>query len=425
MAKMEEFSGESGLSVPESGGKIEKKREKKKDRESKPFFRLTRVVRGQIDRPMLAIILFFLCIGSAMVYSASYAYAASSSKYNYDSAYFIRNQLIYVAMGLTAMVGISFIDYKIIKKFTPIAFGGSLLLLLLVLVIGTSEGEAKRWLDLKVISFQPSEVAKFALVLMLAWYFDKFYRFIHMRGHYGLTTLSSTIIPGILLLIVCGLVFAENHVSGTIIIGLIGLATIWAGGGKKIWFIIFLALVVTVIFTLVQFGDKITDFLPDYAQKRIDMWLNPDNYGTQDDMWQTIQGEIAVGSGGLFGRGFGKSLQKHLFVSQPQNDFIFAIICEELGFVGALCIIALYLAFIWRGLTIARRSPDPFAAVTVAGIVAHVGIQAFLNMMVVSTLIPNTGISLPFFSYGGSSLIFLMVEMGIILSISRYSRISK
>lgn len=425
MDQTEDLAG-SGLTVSEDPDSPAVRRgNKKKDRENKPFFRLTRVVRGQIDRPMLAIILFFLCIGSAMVYSASYAYAASSAKYNYDSAYFIRNQLIYVAMGLCAMVGISFIDYKIIKKFTPFIFGISLLLLLLVLVMGTSEGEAKRWLNLGFISFQPSEIAKFALVLFLAWYYDKFYRFIHMRNHYGLTTLTGTVIPGIILIAVCLLVFAENHVSGTIIIGLIGLVTIWAGGGKKVWFVVFLAVVVTVIVALVTFGDQIVQFLPEYAQKRIDMWLNPDNYDTQGDMWQTIQGEIAVGSGGLFGRGFGKSLQKHLFVSQPQNDFIFAIICEELGFVGALCIIALYLAFIWRGLTIARRAPDPFASVTVVGIVGHVGIQAILNMMVVSTLIPNTGISLPFFSYGGSSLIFLMVEMGIILSISRYSRISK
>lgn len=386
------------------------------------FIRLTRVVRGQIDRPMLVIILFFLCIGSAMVFSASYAYAL----YKYDdSAYFIRSQLVYVALGLVAMVSISFIDYKIIKKFTPLIFVASLLLLLAVLVIGTSEGAAKRWLNLGFISFQPSEIAKISVVLMLAWYFDKFYRVIHIRKHYLVTTTMSTLIPGIILGVVCLLIFAENHVSGTIIIGLIGLSTIWAGGGKKVWFVTFLIVVVAVIVLLVQFNDQITEFLPDYAQKRIDMWLNPENYDTQDDTWQTVQGEIAVGSGGLFGRGFGKSLQKHLFVSQPQNDFIFAIVCEELGFVGALCIIALYLAFVWRGLTIARRTPDPFASVTVAGIVSHVGIQAFLNMMVVTALIPNTGITLPFFSYGGSSLVILMVEMGVLMSISRYSRISK
>ncbi|MGM9680860.1 MAG: FtsW/RodA/SpoVE family cell cycle protein, partial [Eubacteriales bacterium] len=184
--------------------KPQKKRSlsKKKDESEQGhhFFRLTRVVRGQIDRPMLVIILFFLCIGSAMVFSASYAYALY--KYN-DSAYFIRSQLVYVALGLIAMVSISFIDYKIIKKFTPLIFIVSLLLLVAVLIIGTSEGEAKRWLDLGFISFQPSEIAKISVVLMLAWYFDKFYRIIHIRNHYLMTTAVGTLIPGILLGIVC------------------------------------------------------------------------------------------------------------------------------------------------------------------------------------------------------------------------------
>ncbi len=386
------------------------------------IFKLTRVVRGQIDRPMLFIIIFFLCFGSAMVYSASYAYALS--KYG-DSAHFIRNQLLFVVLGLVAMVGISFIDYKIIKKFTPAIFALSIVLLVAVLLFGTREGEAKRWLDLRIISFQPSEVAKISVILILALYFDKCFRIIHQKHRYFKTTLFSTIIPGILLALVCLLVFLEKHVSGTIIIGLIGLSVIWAGGGKKVWYVAFVILLVVGIGMVVMFTDEVVSFLPDYAQKRVYMWLYPEQFDVQSDMWQTIQGLIAVGSGGLFGRGFGKSLQKHLFVSQPQNDFIFAIVCEELGFVGALCVIALYIAFIGRGLYIARRTPDTFSAVTAVGITIHVGIQAFLNMMVVSAVIPNTGITLPFFSYGGSSLVILMAEMGILLSISRYSRISK
>lgn len=410
-------TGSDALEVGQSDASVNAGKKKRR-----PVFKLTRVVRGQIDRPMLCIILFFLCIGSAMVFSASYAYALS--KYG-DSAYFIRNQLIFVALGLVGMFVISFIDYKVIKKFTPLIFGVSVLFLLAVLVIGVSDGEAKRWLDLKIISFQPSEIAKISIVLILAWYFDKYYRQVHLRNHYFITTCFSIFFPGMILALTCGLVFLENHVSGTIIIGLIGLSVIWAGGGKKIWYVIFLAMIVIGITMVVFFTDEVTSFLPDYAQKRIYMWLYPEKYDVQSDTWQTVQGLIAVGSGGLFGRGFGQSLQKHLFVSQPQNDFIFAIVCEEMGFVGALCIIALYLAFIWRGLYIARRTPDTFSAVTAAGITAHVGIQAFLNMMVVTAVIPNTGITLPFFSYGGSSLVILMVEMGILLSISRYSRISK
>ena len=385
-------------------------------------FRLTKVVRGQIDRPMLVIILFFLVCGSAMVYSASYAYALS--KYG-DSAHFIRNQILYAALGLAFMIVVSLLDYKLIKKFTPAVFAVSIFLLLIVLVIGTNDGVAKRWIDLKVVTFQPSEAAKISVVLMLAYYYDKYYRQIHEKKHYIKTTILGTFIPGIILLFVCVLVFLENHVSGTVIIGLIGLSVIWAGGGKKLWYIIFGIAAVVGIVMLFMFTDKVISFLPDYAQKRINMWLHPENFDAQSDTWQTLQGLIAVGSGGLFGRGFGQSLQKQLFVSQPQNDFIFAIICEELGFVGALCIISLYLAFIWRGLYIARRAPDTFSAITAVGITAHVGIQAFLNMMVVTAVLPNTGITLPFFSYGGSSLVILMGEMGILLSISRYSRISK
>ena len=174
-----------------------------------------------------------------------------------------------------------------------------------------------------------------------------------------------------------------------------------------------------------NFSEQIFSVFPEYIQKRVDMWLNPENYSVQDDTWQTVQGMIAVGSGGLFGRGLGNSLQKHLFVSQPQNDFIFAIVCEELGFVGAVGVIILYLVFIWRGIHIAKRAPDLYSALVVLGIVSHVAIQAFLNIAVVTALIPNTGISLPFFSYGGSSLIILMAEIGIVLCISKYSKIHK
>ena len=153
--------------------------------------------------------------------------------------------------------------------------------------------------------------------------------------------------------------------------------------------------------------------------------MNPEKYSSQSETWQTLQGLNAVGSGGFFGVGLGQSLQKHMFVSQPQNDFIFAIICEELGFVGAIATICLFIAFVWRGIVIAQKAPDTFSKLVVTGIVSKVAIQALLNMAVVTNTIPNTGISLPFFSYGGSSLVMLLVEMGIILCISKYSYQSK
>ena len=180
-----------------------------------------------------------------------------------------------------------------------------------------------------------------------------------------------------------------------------------------------------VIFAVNQHPEEVKELVPDYMFVRVDSWLHPENYDELGDLWQTIQGQIAVGSGGFFGRGFGKSLQKHLFVSMPQNDFIFAIVCEETGFIGAAAVIALYIAFVVRGLYIAKNAPDVFCSLTAIGISAHVGLQAFLNMAVVIGVIPNTGISLPFFSAGGSSLIFLFFEMGILLIISKYTPVEE
>ncbi len=371
---------------------------------------------------MLIIILLLVCIGSIMVFSASYAYAYSSLG---DSRHYIRLQLGFVLGGGALMAFVSLFNYEFIKKFSIAAYIASIGLLLVVLVAGSSEGAAKRWLLLGPVSVQPSEIMKFALVLMIAYYFDKNYRRVNIQGHFWKSTWYSIVLPGMFVLLACLLIMLENHLSGTIIVGLIGLSVIWVGGGKWQWYLVFIIVVVVSLFAVFNFSEQVFSVFPEYIQKRVDMWLNPENYSVQDDTWQTVQGMIAVGSGGLFGRGLGNSLQKHLFVSQPQNDFIFAIVCEELGFVGAVGVIILYLVFIWRGIHIAKRAPDLYSALVVLGIVSHVAIQAFLNIAVVTALIPNTGISLPFFSYGGSSLIILMAEMGIVLCISKYSKIHK
>ncbi len=198
-----------------------------------------------------------------------------------------------------------------------------------------------------------------------------------------------------------------------IIMFMIGMVVIFAGGARKIWFIIAGAVAAV--------GGGLVITLSEYARERVDVWLHPENYSAQNQVWQTLQGLYAIGSGGFLGVGLGNSRQKHLFVSEPQNDFIFSIICEELGFVGAVTVILLFVMFIWRGFVIALRAPDTFSSLLVAGIVGKVAIQAILNISVVTAMIPNTGISLPFFSYGGSALAMLLGEMGIILSISRYS----
>ncbi|MBQ8289183.1 MAG: cell division protein FtsW [Clostridia bacterium] len=384
------------------------------------------LVKGDFDRPLFVIVMLLLCFGSVMVFSASYAYAYSDKG---DSSFYIRKQLVFALIGVLGMWGISKIHYKVIQKLTPVIFLGAGALLVMVLVIGTSEDSAKRWINLGFISFQPSEIAKFALVLMIAWFAHKYRRRIMERdgtmSTYMKSALWGTGIPMLFVLGFCGLVMLENHLSGTIILLCIGLSVIWAGGGKKSVYIFGAAVIVLVVYILMFQPEFLKDHLEPYQWKRIDMWLNPEAYDVQDDTWQTVQGLIAVGSGGIFGRGIGNSLQKHLFISQPQNDFIFAVLCEELGLVGAAALIILYMVFFIRCLQIARRAPDVFSSLTVIGIASHVIIQALLNMMVVTSIIPNTGIALPFFSYGGSSLIFLMAEMGIILSISRFSRIQK
>ena len=366
-------------------------------------------VRGGVDRPMLVIILLLLCYGSVMVFSSSYAYALSDMG---DSYYYIRKQILFVIAGLVAMVFVAHLDYKRVQKLTPLYFLGCLAMMGAVLVVGINEGDAKRWLDLGFATVQPSEFMKLGLVLILAWYYHKAERFVKTKLFWR-SSLFGTFIPMVVVGVVCFLIILENHFSGTIILFAIGMLVIFAAGGKLIWF----GLGVGGFGALVTF----LIFATDYASKRIDIWINPQNYSTQGEVWQTLQGLYAIGSGGLLGVGLGNSTQKHLFVSQPQNDFIYSIICEELGLVGAVLVISLFLAFVWRGIKIAQNTPDTFSRLVVIGIVCKVGIQAFLNIAVVTGTIPNTGITLPFFSYGGSSLTILLAEMGILLGISRYS----
>ncbi len=368
--------------------------------------------KGSIDRPMLVLILALTCIGCLTVFSASYAYAESKTG---DSYFYIKKQLIYCFVGVVFMIGISFLDYRWMRKFTPYGFAVGCVLLVLVLVMGVASGAAQRWLQLGSLSFQPSETMKLGLVMMLAWYFslDKVERKVGTGR--PRTDIYGTIIPLIIVGMVCALVMMEKHLSGTIILFVIGIIVIFAAGGR--WWILaaIVGLFGTAVILMIKFE------LIGYITERWELWLHPENFSEQDEAWQTLQSLYAVGSGGIFGVGFGQSIQKHLFVSQPQNDFIFSIFCEELGMVGAVAVIVLFLIFVWRGIVIARRAPDTFSRLTALGIVSKVGLQALLNIAVVTNAIPNTGVSLPFFSYGGTALLILFAEMGVLLSISRYS----
>ena len=370
-------------------------------------------VKGRVDRPMLILILILICFGSVMVFSASYAYALN--RYD-DSYYFIKRQLIFVAIGIAIMIAVSFIDYRFIKRFSPLYFCIALLFLVAVLGLGVASGAAKRWIDLGPFTIQPSEIMKLGLVLMLAWYYSKIGDKARIGGFWK-TSAYSTFLPLLIVALAAGLVALEKHLSGTIIMFAIGMIVIMVAGGKLIWFLAGIGLFSVGVWWFINNVE--------YAAKRIDIWLHPENYSVQSEVWQTLQGMYAIGSGGVFGVGLGNSRQKHLFVSQPQNDFIFSIICEELGLIGALCVIALFVAFLIRGIIIAKRAPDVFSKLTAIGIVCKVIVQAFLNIAVVTNTIPNTGISLPFFSYGGTALIILFAEMGVLLSISRFSNLQK
>ena len=379
-----------------------------------------------VDRPMLIIILLLSLFGLIMVYSSSYVYALT---YMGNSAHFAIKQAKFLLLGIAIMLGISMFNRKWIHLSVFPAFALAIGFLVAVLVFGVTEGDAKRWIYLGPVSFQPSELMKIALILMIAWLSYRFKNTIHAKKKFWKATLYGFVIPLFIIGVSCLLVLLEKHLSGTIILFLIGFAMLWANGAPKVWtitlFFLIIGVIGGVIFAVMKFPEEVKAAVPDYMFTRVDSWLNPENYSTQNELWQTLQGKIAVGSGGFFGRGFGQSLQKHLFVSMPQNDFIFAIVCEELGFIGALSVIGLYMAFVVRGMHIAKNAPDIFCSLTAIGISAHVGFQALLNMAVVTGLIPNTGISLPFFSAGGSSLIFLFVEMGILLCISKYTPVSE
>lgn len=370
-------------------------------------------IKGDMDRTFLILVIVLICFGSVMVFSASYAYALASKGNSY---FYIEKQIGFVATGLVFMLGIAgFVDYNWIKKFTGLYFWTVVAMLVAVLVMGTAEGEAQRWLYIPgtSIGVQPSEFMKLGVVLALAKYFSDSEKHLFRKTTKWEPVLRRLVAPLIIVAFVCLLVALEKHFSGVIILFIIGIVVIFAAGGQLKYMlgtgIAFLAVIVPAI------------FLVPYARHRVDIWWHPENYSSQSDTWQTLQGLNAVGSGGFFGVGLGQSLQKHMFVSMPQNDFIFAIICEELGFVGAVATICLFIAFLWRGIVIAQKAPDTFSKLVVVGIVSKVAIQAVLNMAVVTNTIPNTGISLPFFSYGGSSLVMLLIEMGIVLAISRYS----
>ena len=367
---------------------------------------LRRRLRSQpcLDLPFLCILLLLLSLGLLMLFSAGYAVAL----YRRGDAYtYIRPQLLFAALGLAAMYAASLIDYHIWHKLAWPIMGLSLLLLVIVLFMPEYNG-CKRWIVLPGLgTLQPSEIAKFAVVLVFSH--------IISLNHDRMQGFAAGVLPfGILLGLVAVLMLLEPHLSGTLLILSIGAVLMFVGGTGLRWFALAGGLGVGAVFAAVL---ALPQLVP-YAADRLSSWRDPfaDPLG---EGHQTIQSLYAIASGGVAGLGLGNSRQKYLYVPEPQNDFIFSILCEELGFVGAALVIFLFLLLLLRGITLAVRARDKFGALLVVGFVVQVVLQAILNIAVVTNTIPNTGISLPFFSSGGTSLLMLLGEMGIVLSVSR------
>jgi len=369
-----------------------------------PFFNT-----GKLDITFLSLVLILITIGLVMLFSASYAYSYE----HYNNSYkFISQQAIVAVVGIFLMLFVSRINYHFIRKFSWIIFliVLGMLVILLILPPMMKDMAVKRWLVIGPINFQPSELAKFAIVLLFSSLIAANYK--QMKSFSFIAVLVG------ILGLTCGLVVLEPHLSATILIFCLGIVLLIVGGLPKRYIFGGLGVGVAGVAALILSGAI------SYGSDRIKYWLDP-WLAPKEEGFQTIQSLLAIGSGGILGRGIGMSRQKYLWVPEPHNDFIFSIVCEELGLVGAIVIILLFCLLVWRGFTIAMRSPDKFGSLLAIGLTFQVGLQAMLNIWVVTNTIPNTGISLPFFSYGGTSLLILLAEMGVVLSVSRSANVEK
>lgn len=367
-------------------------------------FKDTYFLTGSIDIPFLGLTIALLTIGLIMLFSASYPYAYY---YKDSSYYYFIRQILFAVAGLVAMLLMSKINYKILKAIYKPVFVVTIALLVIVLFHHTNVQNFKRWIPLGPVTIQPSDLAKFTIILTLAVYISKYYKKMKTMK-YGI------LIPIGIIAIFCGLIYLEHHLSCTILMFFIGACLMFAGGSDWKLFAFGLAVIVLLGFLVVSFPTLIEN----YAGERIVAWLDKD-YDPLNGRWQTNNSLYAIGSGGFFGVGLGNSKQKYLYVSEPQNDFIFSIVCEELGFLGAAIIIALFAALVIRGLIIASRCKDKFGSLLIIGIVAQIGLQVVLNILVVTDTLPNTGFAFPFFSYGGTAIFMLLFEIGVVLSVSR------
>lgn len=359
----------------------------------------------------LFLVIILVIIGIVMMFSASYPAAL---EYTGNSYYYLIRQSVFSVIGIGIMILVSYFDYHHFHKLAPWILLVSYILLVMVLAFPSSDG-IHRWIRLGMFDIQASEISKFAIILFLAHWGSTHFR--HMD------TFKVGVLPALIILVsTAGLLLLEPHYSGIAIITMLVAVMMFVSGVKIRYFVFAGILIVAAVAVLAITGQL------GYAMERLDGWGQALTY-TDSDMWnktyQTRNSLYAIGSGGLWGLGLGQSRQKYLYLPAAQNDFVFAVVCEELGFVGAMIILLIFALLVWRGITISMRAKDKFGSLLGIGLSAQIGLQVILNIMVITDWMPNTGISLPFFSYGGSSLIMLLAQMGIILSISRTSNLEK
>ncbi len=367
------------------------------------------------DYTLLFIVLFLLGFGLIMVYSTSSYEASMTASLNYDEAYYLKHQAAAAALGLVAMMVVSRIPYHFWEPFALLGYLVSAVLIALVMTpLGITANGATRWLNLGV-SVQPAEIAKLCMILFLASFICKMGKGI--RSFKGFLLVLLIPVP------ICVMVWqiTDNLSSAIIIFGIAFLMLFVASPEYKRFLLMGAAGIAgaaLLVFVILQMDSSSLDF----RGNRILAWLNPEDYATGTG-FQTLQSLYAIGSGGIFGKGLGQSIQKLGFLPEAQNDMIFSIICEELGLFGGIAVILLFILLCWRFMVIANNAPDLFGALLVVGVMGHIAIQVILNIAVVTNTIPNTGISLPFISYGGSSVMFLLIEIGLVLSVARGIRL--
>ncbi len=392
-----------------------------------------------LDTNLIVITMFLIIFGLIMIYSASYYKCSMSKAFNYDSMHFLKNQALMAAVGLAAMIGVSCINYHFWKKNWVVMLAGALSVLLTMVLLTRLFGEnhplnftitangATRWVKFGPISFQVAEPVKIAVIVITSWLIDKYGA---MELKWKKFTLKHWVVTAIIMVPGVGLAgflgVISSNMSSALIIAIIGVVMYFAWHPKSAFFyiaaIVGVALIGVFIYVISQ--QSVVDAEEGFRLTRIRAWLDPYSYES-DTSYQSLQALYAIGSGGLFGKGLGNSIQKLGSIPEPYNDFIFAIVCEELGVLGAGLLMLMFIYLLYRIFTIAQEAEDLFGRMLATGVFSHIALQVVLNIAVVTGAMPNTGVTLPFISYGGTATIFLLVELGMVLNVKKWSELKR